>query len=225
MAYNPLRTFFESRIEGRGIWKWEHYFNIYHRHLQRFRGHDVHILEIGIYSGGSLDMWRDYFGPHCQIYGVDIEPVCREYEKDGIKVLIGDQGDPEFWQHFRQEVPILDVVIDDGGHLPEQQTISLVSLLPHLRPGGVYICEDVHGTGNAFTSHVHKLADDLNWFEDVQANPDDNARRIVCPPTPLQSSIASVNLYPFVVAIEKNQTAVTEFVAPKRGTHWQPFLK
>src|SRR5690348_1201544 len=77
---NPLRAFFTARSEGRGIWKWDHYFDVYHRHFERFRGEEVHILEIGIYSGGSLEMWHDYFGPKCHVYGVDVQPECMQYE-------------------------------------------------------------------------------------------------------------------------------------------------
>jgi hypothetical protein len=59
---NPLWQYFTNHNEGRGIWKWNHYFPIYHRHFSKFIGKPVKILEIGIYSGGSLDMWRSYFG-------------------------------------------------------------------------------------------------------------------------------------------------------------------
>jgi hypothetical protein len=111
-------------------------------------------LEIGVYSGGSLDIWRNYFGPKAIIYGVDIAPDCRTYENDGIKIFIGDQADRSFWREFRRGVPTLDIVIDDGGHQPEQQIASLEELLPFLRPGGVYFCEDVHGMYNEFASYV-----------------------------------------------------------------------
>jgi hypothetical protein len=70
---NPLRAFFHGRTQGRGIWKRDHYFDVYHRHFERFRGKHVDILEIGIYSGGSLDMRHEYFAPKCQGYAVDIE--------------------------------------------------------------------------------------------------------------------------------------------------------
>jgi hypothetical protein len=53
---NPLATYFNNNETGPGIWKWEHYFEIYHRHLEKFRGKPIRILEIGIYSGGSLGM-------------------------------------------------------------------------------------------------------------------------------------------------------------------------
>src|SRR6516225_5164852 len=96
-----LREYFDRHKSGRGIWKWLHYFEIYERHLARFRGNDVRLLEIGIYSGGSLEMWRDYLGPRCTIYGVDIEPSCKVYENSWTNVVIGDQGDADFWREFK----------------------------------------------------------------------------------------------------------------------------
>ncbi len=132
---NDLQKFFDSRKQGPGIWKWNHYFEIYDRHFRQFRGQEVHLLEIGVYSGGSLDMWRDYFGSKAVIYGVDIEPACRIYEKDGVKIFIGDQGDRSFWREFRRKVPTLDIVIDDGSHQSEHQIVSVEELLPFLRPG------------------------------------------------------------------------------------------
>ncbi len=50
---NPLRDYFEANREGPGIWRWQHYFDIYHRHFARFVGREVNVLEIGVYSGGS----------------------------------------------------------------------------------------------------------------------------------------------------------------------------
>ena len=103
---NSLRTYFDSHKEGRGIWKWNHYFEIYNEHFKKFRGREVHILEIGIYSGGSLEMWKEYFGPKCRIYGVDIQGSCKEYEDDSVKVFIGDQEDREFWTALQEGGPI-----------------------------------------------------------------------------------------------------------------------
>jgi hypothetical protein len=91
---NPLATFFDGHTEGPGLWKWRHYFDIYHRHFAKFVGREVHIVEIGIYSGGSLAMWRHYFGDGARLYGVDIEEACRAYEADDVRVFIGDQADP-----------------------------------------------------------------------------------------------------------------------------------
>jgi hypothetical protein len=221
---NALREFFDSRDQGPGIWKWNHYFDIYDRHFHRFRGQEVHVLEIGVYSGGSLEMWRDYFGPKALIYGVDIEPDCRVYENDRTKIFIGDQADRLFWREFRRKVPTLDIVIDDGGHQFEQQIVSVEELLPFLRPGGIYFCEDVHGKYNRFASYIHGVGHRLNEVLSCGEFPSDNDRRIVCDCTPFQSAVNSIHLYPFVTVIERNATPITELRAPKHGTQWQPFL-
>lgn len=222
---NPLRAFFDARRDegGPGICKWRHYFEIYDRHLSRFRGQQAHVLEIGVHSGGSLDMWHDYFGAKAFIYGVDIMPECRAYEAPGIKIFIGDQADRSFWRDFRRRVPCLDIVIDDGGHEPEQQIVSLEELLPFLRPGGVYLCEDIHGTGNKFASYLHGLADRLNDASQINDFPDDDTRRLFGRTTAFQSAIGSIHLYPFVAVLERNATPVTELRAARHGTRWQPF--
>lgn len=219
-APNALREFFDARTEGRGIWKWLHYFDIYHRHLQKFVGTDAHIVEIGVYSGGSLDMWHDYFGPHMRVTGVDIAPECRSYEDERTKIAIGDQADRAFWATFREDNAAVDVVIDDGGHQVEQQLVTLEEMPPHLRPGGVYICEDVHGRGSHFAAFAHALADNLN--ESVPSS--DGSGTLRYRATPFQAAIESVSFYPCVVVIEKTAAPRDEFVAPKHGTVWQPFL-
>ena len=214
---NPLREFFDSRKEGPGIWKLNHYFDIYNRHFHQFRGQEVHVLEIGVYSGGSLDMWRNYFGSKAIIYGVDIEPDCRAYEKDGIKIFIGDQADRSFWREFRRRVPTLDIVIDDGGHQPEQQIASLEELLPFLRPGGVYFCEDVHGMYNEFASYIHGLGHKLN---DSQINrfPDDNDRRLVA-----ASTSAKAYLFSPILALKISTATIQLAISVIRQTppHWR----
>jgi len=217
---NPLRLYFDSHNEGRGIWKWIHYFDIYHRHFSRFVGREVHVLEIGIYSGGSLEMWRDYFGLKCHVYGVDTQEACKVYENDLTKVFVGDQADRKFWRFFKEQVAALDIIIDDGGHHPEQQMVTLEEMLPHLRPGGVYLCEDVHG-GNRFNSYVYGLATNLNTTNWKSSNKKEG---LACIPTQFQTVIHSVHLYPFMTVIEKTDRPVDQFIAPKHGTEWQPFL-
>jgi hypothetical protein len=220
---NPLETFFDNRKEGRGIWKWRHYFDIYERHFSRFRGHEARILEIGIYSGGSLEMWRDYFGPRSYIYGVDIRPECKRYETESIKISIGDQADRNFWKEFKAGSPALDVVIDDGGHGAEQQIVAFEELFPFLRPGGVYLCEDLHGVFNGFAMYVQGLAHNLNEAARLTSNLNDKESRLTCETSGFQRSVRSVHLYPFVAVIERADSPVTELVAPMHGTQWQPF--
>lgn len=212
---NPLWDYFKEHREGLGIWKWEHYFEIYHRHLQRFIGQPVNVLEIGVYSGGSLEMWRSYFGDKSHIYGVDIEEVCRKHESKHVSIFIGDQGDRRFWKTFKETAPGIDILIDDGGHTPEQQRITLEEMLPRLNPGGVYVCEDVHGNFNRFSAYVSALARELN-NKNVAPGPTVDSLA-----SPFQSSIDSVHLYPYVVVIEKRPAPIQKLSAPKQGTVWQ----
>jgi hypothetical protein len=215
LSDNPLSAYFNSVKQGRGIWKWTHYFDIYHRHLCQFIGKDVHVVEVGIYSGGSLDMWKAYFGSRCKIYGVDIEPACKVYEDERTRIFIGDQGDHNFWRDFRKQVPKVDVLIDDGGHHPEQQIVTLEEVLPHIRLGGVYMCEDVHSDYNRFAAYVCGLEQTLNAFA---------KREDTVIPSSFQKVIASIHHYPFMTVIEKATREVVQFTAPKHGSEWQPFL-
>src|SRR4051812_37025174 len=146
-----LERYFDAHTEGPGIAKWRHYFPIYERHLHRFRGQDSHLVEIGVFGGGSLRMWREYLGARSRVTGVDIDPRCQAHASDRISVVIGHQGDPAFWQRFLAQAGPIHAVIDDGSHRPADQICTLEALLPRLGPGGVYICEDTHGTNNDFS--------------------------------------------------------------------------
>jgi hypothetical protein len=214
---NWLEEYFDNHLTGPGLWKWRHYFPVYDRHFAKFRGHEVHVVEIGIFSGGSLEMWHSYFGDQAHVYGVDIAPECRSYEGPRTRVFIGDQSDPEFWDRFVREVPKIDIIIDDGGHQASQQIPTLEALLPHLRPGGVYLCEDVQGNFHAFHDYVDGLSRNLHAMGPVGENG-------TVLPTQFQRVIDSVHLYPFITVIERRADALDHLSAPKHGTEWQPFL-
>ena len=216
----PLHTYFEGNIEGPGIYKWTHYFEIYERHFARFRDKAVHVAEVGVYSGGSLRMWKWYLGNDARITGIDIEPACRAYADDRTTILIGDQGNRDFWRTFRDQRPKVDIFIDDGGHLPEQQIATLEEVLPHMAPGGVYLCEDIHGSPNAFSVYINALAEALHTST-IRPTPDGGLATDACP---WQARVTSVHLYPFVAVLEMSAAARSGFEAVKRGTEWQPFV-
>ncbi|CAH1783053.1 unnamed protein product, partial [Owenia fusiformis] len=105
------------------------------------------LLEIGVRNGGSLKMWRDYFGPGVQIYGLDIDAKAKRFENklDRVKIIIGDQGNASFWTEALKTLPKFDIVIDDGGHTMNQLKVTFEHLYNHVKPnGGVYLVEDVH---------------------------------------------------------------------------------
>ena len=215
---NPLREYARSYSRGPGFWKWDHFYEAYHRHLKKFVGQAVSLCEIGVFSGGSLDMWTAYFGDRCHVHGIDLEPACKTYERDNVTIHIGDQEDRRFWSSFKQLVPRVDVLVDDGGHTPWQQIVTLEEMLPFLTPGGVYICEDIYGVNNRFASYVAGLVDRFNA---KQQRPDAIGVR----PTQFQRYCHSLHVYPYLLVIEKHAQPIDDLVCPKRGTEWSPFYR
>jgi cephalosporin hydroxylase len=140
---NPLSEYFYKN-PGRGIYKWHNYFEIYHRHFAAFRGKSPVVVEIGVAFGGSLSMWHDYFGKGTRVVGIDVDPACSQFEDASTTIIIGDQSDRGFLRTVRERVPRIDILIDDGGHQMGQQIATFEELYPHMRPDGVYLCEDVH---------------------------------------------------------------------------------
>ena len=158
---------------GRVIHKWEHYFPVYERHFAPWRNRSVTFLEIGVARGGSLPMWRRYFGPMSVVVGIDIDPRCRSHEAEGAFVRIGDQSDPNFLSELLDEFGPPDIVLDDGSHRMEDIWASFEHLYPRVSKNGIYMIEDLHtsywpdfgGGLNEPTSFINRakaLIDQLN---------------------------------------------------------------
>jgi hypothetical protein len=120
------------------------YFDIYEKIFTPYVGKEIIFIEIGVLNGGSLFMWREFFGPHARIIGVDLNPEAKRWSKEGFEIHIGSQSDPLFWKKVIEEIGYIDVVLDDGGHTYEQQIITTECLLPHIKDGGMLVVEDTH---------------------------------------------------------------------------------
>ena len=143
---NDLERFYFDG-EHKTLNKWMHYFEAYDRFFSRYRGKDITVLEIGVFKGGSLQMWKNYFktsANNVHIYGIDVDPDCKKWEEDGIKIFIGSQEDREFLRKVREEIGEVDILIDDGGHTMNQQIVTFEELFDLVADDGVYLCEDLH---------------------------------------------------------------------------------
>lgn len=120
------------------------YFSVYDHLFSRFVGKAPVIVEVGVLNGGSLYMWRQFFGPDARIIGVDLNPDAVWLREDGFEIHIGDQSDPQFWKGFFRQVGGVDILLDDGGHTYPQQIVTASSALPHIRDGGLLVVEDTH---------------------------------------------------------------------------------
>lgn len=126
------------------IHKWEHYFPVYERYFSPWRGRTLTFFEIGVAKGGSLQMWRRYFGPMAQVIGVDIDPKCKALEDNGVQIRIGDQSDPQFLASLVAEFGSPDIVLDDGSHQMRHIEATFEFLYPKVPKNGVYMVEDLH---------------------------------------------------------------------------------
>ena len=183
------RAFLERGARAHGTDKWHHYFEIYERHFAPFRGKDVRFLEIGVQRGGSLDIWRSYFGAGSRIVGLDIDPQCASLADERTRIYIGDQADRALLEQIIAESGPFDIVLDDGGHTMNQMITSFEALYPTLNCPGVYLVEDTHTCywgghfadrpdGATFSQYAHRLADRLHEW----TGRPNNFRRFGTPP-------------------------------------------
>ena len=155
------------------------YFKSYEHFFEKYRGKEFTFVEIGVLGGGSLFMWRDYFGHKARIVGIDVNPNAKKWEREGFEIYIGSQSDKDFWKEVKKEIGNIDVVLDDGGHTYEQQIITVESLLDSMNDGGIIVVEDTHtsymyGFGPkkfSFIKYVKNKIDQINFrfaFKDLK---------------------------------------------------------
>ncbi|MRG56377.1 class I SAM-dependent methyltransferase [Phyllobacterium sp. SYP-B3895] len=203
--------------QGRLIHKWKHYFPAYERHFHRYVTRPVTFLEIGCGEGGSLQMWKQYFGPLATIVGIDIRPECSAFEEDQIHVRIGDQSDETFLKAVLSEFGTPHVVLDDGSHIMEHIAATFGYLYPRIADDGVYMVEDLHtayweeyGGGYArpgtFIEQCKHLVDELNA---------EHTRGAV-EETHFSKTTLSMHFYDSIAVFERGATG-TKF-APQIGT-------
>lgn len=219
MDMNLLEYF--NNNKGRGIYKFPHYFEIYTKYFEQFVGKDAGILEIGVKEGGSLIMWKEYFGEKARVYGVDLNDSSH-VEGEQIKTFMGDQSDKEFLKDICNQIPSLDIIIDDGSHRPNDQLTSFEVLFPKLNENGIYLIEDMNhnyaeneGGGyknfNSALEYFKDLIDYLYGYFDTDRG--DTAKDI-------SRNIYSLSFYYNVVVIEKRDRTLTH-VSPYRTGDWK----
>jgi 2-polyprenyl-3-methyl-5-hydroxy-6-metoxy-1,4-benzoquinol methylase len=143
-----------------------HFLEAYQLHLERYRGRKPCILEIGCGyppaentqgMGGSLRLWREWFGAGTKVCGIDIIKDCIQYADSAldISVEIGSQIDNQFLSQVIRKHGPFDIIIDDGSHIDEHMKFTFNLLFPYLKNEGTYIVEDINDhvkSGNSFKS-------------------------------------------------------------------------
>ena len=122
----------------------KHSYTPYYYNLLKDKRQSVKkVLEIGAAIYGGHKMWRDFF-PNATIYGAEPSPQ-QNLSEDRIKVIRCNQSSKNDLENLvRKTDSDLDIVIDDGSHLPHDQVLTCLTLMPHLKKDVVYIIEDVN---------------------------------------------------------------------------------
>ena len=121
-----------------------HYLRSYEEYFDKLQDREVRLLELGVYKGGSLLLWRDYFQKGL-IVGLDLNAIKVDDPSGRIRTYFGQQQDTDMLDRIAAETAPggFDVIIDDCSHIGELTRISFWHLFDkHLKPGGLYVIED-----------------------------------------------------------------------------------
>ena len=143
------------------------YFEVYDELFSKYRNKKITFVEIGILGGGSLFMWRNFFGPKARIIGIDLNPSAKKWSEYGFEIFIGDQSDINFWKKFKKKIGKIDIILDDGGHRYIDQITSIECILDNIKHNGLIVVEDTHtsymdGFGDKKYSLINYIKDNID---------------------------------------------------------------
>lgn len=145
------------------------YLEYYSELFAPYRETADHVLEVGVRMGDSLRMWAGYFS-NATIWGIDNGseaglPRFTEEEQERIRFVAADTTDPSrfLWNltnecnaySYGSDSEKFDIVIDDGNHHPYAQAATFALLSPFVKPGGIYLIEDIEDI--SFASTMQRL--------------------------------------------------------------------
>lgn len=125
------------------------YLPVYEKLFAPFQNETINVLEVGIFKGDSLKMWKEYFSPSSEIYGIDCDTMphgglgdLRRMITEGYNIAIGDATNTEDISKF-YEGKKFKIIIEDAGHDVSQQLQIYNTLKFYLDKDPIYIIEDV----------------------------------------------------------------------------------
>lgn len=160
------------------------YFDTYEKTFTRIKDTAKNILEIGIYKGGSIKLWHDYF-TNATIYGMDIMNIDDVYEgiknNDRIKLMTSTDAYSEtlIKENFIDKNIKFDMILDDGPHSLASMCFTAKYYSQLLTDDGILVIEDVQSMDwlkdifNAFPKELLRfvqfidLRNNKNQYDDI----------------------------------------------------------
>lgn len=114
--------------------------------LAPIRHEPVVFMEQGVLGGAGLEMWSRYFDcPAANIIGIDPEiEKCRPINDPRVHAKRLSQTDLDGMFELGKKFHGFTVVCDDGSHFASQQIAAFNIVWPMIRPGGMWLCQDLH---------------------------------------------------------------------------------
>ncbi|QJR15687.1 class I SAM-dependent methyltransferase [Usitatibacter palustris] len=140
-----LRELYLTHV-GKIADKWTLFLDVYERIFARFRDKPLALVEVGVANGGSLELWARYFAAATVVIGCDVDPKCGSlrFEDRRIGVVVGAVNSAPAYKEITDKAPTFDLFIDDGSHTSRDIVLSFLNYFPRLKPGGLYVIEDLH---------------------------------------------------------------------------------
>lgn len=122
------------------------YLDLYEKLLNSKKNTAKNVLEIGIWDGGSIKLWHDYFN-QATIYGLDITNRIPDIinNNDRIKLYMSTNAYDMMFiknQLINKDVRF-DVIVDDGPHSLDSMVVFLSQYSKLLTEDGILILEDI----------------------------------------------------------------------------------
>lgn len=194
--------------------KWVNYFDIYDECFNRHIGNNANVLEIGVQNGGFLQILSKYL-KNATLYGVDIDPrVLSLNLESNIHIYNFDITDKHTLKQQFKNIEF-NIIIDDGSHICSDIIQTFKLFFSKLKPGGVFLIEDLHTSywqshggsylgADSAIEFFKKFADLLNFYhikeQHFQKNLSSDDRYVF-------QWLRSIYFYDSVVVIHKLQKA------------------
>jgi len=161
--------------------QFHNYTDTYERYFRARRKEVKSLLEIGVWHGESVALWKQYF-PNALIVGIDVDPECKQFEDDRVKIIIGNATKPlnfpidvyerligeRYTEQSEPKTVQFDIIIDDGSHRWNQVIESFELLFQYIRPGGYYVIEDtLCSYVKDFRSGIHNPVSPVEYFKKI----------------------------------------------------------
>ena len=116
------------------------------------------VSNMGLFGkpGASLRAFKEYL-PQAQIFGADIDKGAL-FQEERIKTFWVDQTEHSTLNDLFSTINHgFDLIIDDGLHSPNANILTLIAAVPHLRPGGTLVIEDISPESRSIWKVVSRL--------------------------------------------------------------------